>query len=306
MADIDVSFVMTVYNKAYYLPSVLKALLNQTGLKNPEYIFVDDVSTDESVQIIREATAGLKNVQIVVNDQNSGISRTTNKAIALAHGEYTRLLDSDDIFPLDSTEVLLDLARSNNADMVYGCFTKTGKEPQDLTDCKLEDFTYKYNPDALDAVLHGRFTRMGQLIKTSVLKAAGGADERAFIQDESLPLRVALHAHGAIKMSANVVLVPKEIGNFSGNKLQLDNDRFMAYYFMLADNRDTLPKDKLALMNLRAVSAYWKMVKKTHKFPYLHWGFKKYLEAKLLRPQPNMAVLQKMYGRFMGLKNIRR
>ena len=37
----DVSFVMTVYNKEYYLPAVLKALLNQTGLKNPEYIFVD-------------------------------------------------------------------------------------------------------------------------------------------------------------------------------------------------------------------------------------------------------------------------
>lgn len=40
MSDIDVSFVMTVYNKERYLPSVLKALLNQTGLKNPEFIFV--------------------------------------------------------------------------------------------------------------------------------------------------------------------------------------------------------------------------------------------------------------------------
>lgn len=36
--EIDVSFVMTVYNKEYYLPSVIRALLNQTGLKNPEYI----------------------------------------------------------------------------------------------------------------------------------------------------------------------------------------------------------------------------------------------------------------------------
>ena len=304
--DIDVSFVMTVYNKAYYLPSVLKALLNQTGVKNPEYIFVDDGSSDESVEIIREAVKGLPNVQIVVNEKNMGISRTTNKARALSHGEYTRLLDSDDIFPLDSTEVLLDLAKSNNADMVYGCFTKTGKKPQELTNCKLEDFTYKYNPDALDAVLKGRFTRMGQLIKTAVLQSSGGADERVFIQDESLPLRVAQKAHGAIKMSANVVLVPQELGNFSGNKLQLDNDRFMAYYFMLADNLDTLPKDKLALLYARAVSAYWKMVKKTHKFPYLHAAFKTYLMTKLFKPQPNMVWLQAAYGKFMGLKGIRR
>ena len=306
MSDIDVSFVMTVYNKEYYLPSVLKALLNQSGVENPEYIFVDDVSTDRSVEIIREATKGLPNVQIVVNEKNQGISRNTNKAIALAHGKYTRLLDSDDIFPLDSTEILLDLAKAHDADMVYGCFTKTGEEPEALTSRKTGDFTYKYYPDALDGILHNRFIRMGQLIKTSVLQASGGADERVFIQDESLPIRVALKANGAIKMSANVVLVPKEKGNFSGNKVQLDNDRFMAYYFAISDNRDTLPQDKLVLMYQRAVSAYWKMIKKTHKLPYLHWGFAKYLQVKLFKPQPNISVLQKMYNEFMSLKGIRR
>ena len=57
--EIDVSFVMTVYNKEYYLPSVLKALLGQTGLKNPEFIFVDDLSTDKSVQIIKDMTKGV-------------------------------------------------------------------------------------------------------------------------------------------------------------------------------------------------------------------------------------------------------
>lgn len=306
MPDIDVSFVMTVYNKEYYLPSVLEALLHQTGVKNPEYIFVDDVSSDGSVEIIRKATQGLPNVQIVVNEKNQGISRNTNKAIALAHGEYTRLLDSDDIFPLDSTEILLDLAKSNHADMVYGCFTKTGEEPQELTNRKTGDFTYKYYPDALDGVLHNRFTRMGQLIKTSVLQASGGADERVFIQDESLPLRVAMKANGAIKMSANVVLVPKEIGNFSGNKVQLDNDRFMAYYFAIVDNISRLPKDKLALMNKRAVSAYWKMIKKMRKLPYLHWGFAKYLQVKLCKTQPDLSVLKKMYDEFTRLKGIRR
>ncbi len=306
MPDIDVSFVMTVYNKEYYLPSVLEALLHQTGVKNPEYIFVDDVSSDGSVEIIREATQGLPNVQIVVNEKNQGISRNTNKAIALAHGEYTRLLDSDDIFPLDSTEILLDLAKSNHADMVYGCFTKTGEEPQELTNRKTGDFTYKYYPDALDGVLHNRFTRMGQLIKTSVLQASGGADERVFIQDESLPLRVAMKANGAIKMSANVVLVPKEKGNFSGNKIQLDNDRFMAYYFAITDHIKDLPNDKLALMYQRAVSAYWKMIKKTHKFPCLHWGFAKYLHVKLRKLQPDLSVLKEMYSHFMGLTGIRR
>lgn len=37
--EIDVSFVMTVYNKEYYLPSVIRALLNQTGLKKSRIYF---------------------------------------------------------------------------------------------------------------------------------------------------------------------------------------------------------------------------------------------------------------------------
>lgn len=105
---IDVSFVMTVYNKEYYLPSVLKALLNQTGLKNPEYIFVDDLSSDRSVEIIREMTQGIPNVKIIANKENRGISVRINQGIAEAEGEYTRMLDSDDIFPLDSTERCLN------------------------------------------------------------------------------------------------------------------------------------------------------------------------------------------------------
>ncbi len=304
-SPIDVSFVMTVYNKEYYLPSVLAALLHQTGLKNPEFIFVDDVSSDKSVDIIREMTKGIPNVKIITNEKNRGISVRINQGIREAQGEYTRMLDSDDIFPLDSTEKMLELAKKHKADMVYGCFTKTGKEPQKLEKEYLGDFTYKYNPNALQMILTGRFTRMGQLIRTSVLKEAKGADERVFIQDESIPLRCAPHALGAIKMTANVVLVPKELGNFSGNKIQLDNDRFLAYYYMIADN-PKLPIWAMKLLNKRAVSAYWKFYKKTRKNPCFSKVFFNYLRCKIMLPKPNLPALKKMRDEFLALENVRR
>lgn len=303
--QIDVSFVMTVYNKEYYLPSVLKALTSQSGLKNPEYIFIDDVSSDNSVEIIRQMTNGLKNVTIVTNPYNRGISARINQGIELAKGEWTRMLDSDDIFPLDSTETMIGLAEKTHSDMVYGCFTKTGKEPKELEACYLEDFTYTYNSNALDGVLNGRFTRMGQLIKTEVLQKAGGADERAFIQDESIPLRAAIHARGIAKMSANVVLVPKELGNFSGNKIQLDYDRFMAYYWTIKDNQGLRAK-ALHLMYLRAVSAYWKYTKKTTRCPMLSGAFLHYLGCKLLPLSPNTKYLDKMYKDFSLRTDVRR
>lgn len=304
-SEIDVSFVMTVYNKEYYLPSVLKALLNQSGLKNPEYIFVDDASSDKSVQIIKEMTKGVANVIIVENDHNRGISARINQGIALAKGKWCRMLDSDDIFPLDSTEKMIALAEKLPADMVYGCFKKTGQEPQELETCKLEKFTYTYNSNALMGVLTGRFTRMGQLIKTSVLQKAGGADERAFIQDESIPLRAAVYASGVAKMSANVVLVPKEIGNFSGNKIQLDHDRFMAYYWAIKDNTH-LSEKTMHLMYKRALSAYWKFVKKTDKHPCLHSIFRRYLYSKICNCQPDIKYLDRIHQIFAARSDVRR
>lgn len=303
--DIDVSFVMTVYNKAYYLPSVLKALLNQTGLNNPEFIFIDDKSSDESVEIIKKYTAGYPNVIIVENDDNRGISPRINQGIALAHGEFIRMLDSDDIFPLDSTEIMLNLARENDADMVYGGFIKTGKEPQELEKEMTGQFHFFFYENALPAVLKGRFTRMGQLIKADVLKKAKGADERVFIQDESIPIRSAAHAHGIIKVDAPVVLVPKEIGNLSGNKLQLDHDRFMAYCNMITDHPE-LDAPTLKLLYKKAVSAYWKYIRKTRMLPYCSQAFGVYLLNQMVPQLPNLRRLQKMKAEFEKLQGIRR
>lgn len=305
--NIDVSFVMTVYNKEYYLPAVLTALLGQTGLNNPEFIFVDDKSSDNSVNIIREMTKGVPNVTIVAKDKNDGISKTINQGIALAKGEWVRMLDSDDIFPLNSTSVMINTALKYHADMVYGCFTKTGREPMDLRQEYMEEtFSANYDKNAMHAVLNGRFTRMGQLIRRSALQQAGGADERVFIQDESIPLRVAMFAHGAVKIKANVVLVPKETNNLSKNTKQLDNDRFFAHYNLLLDYADTLDKKTSSHVYEKALSANWKYVKKNMTLPYLRADFFHYIGAKLFYTKPNYTLLAQMAQRFSALSGVLR
>ena len=276
--DIDVSFVMSVYNKEYYLPAVLDALLNQTGLQNPEFIFIDDTSKDRSVEIIREKTKGIKNVTIVAKEKNEGISLTINQGIMLAKGKWVRMLDSDDILPLNSTEKMIEIANKHNADMVYGRFSKTGKEPEELVREYIpETFDYRYEQDAIRAVLKGRFTRMGQLIDRDVIQKAGGADTRVFIQDESIPLRAARFSKGIIKIYTDVVLVPKETNNLSKNTVQLDNDRFFAHYNLLLDYYNDMDKDVAALVYLKALSANWKYVKKNLNHPYITADFFRYI-----------------------------
>ena len=169
-----------------------------------------------------------------------------------------------------------------------------------------ENFDYTYKPEALKTVLGGHFTRMGQLIKRSVLQKAGGADTRVFIQDESISLRAARLAHGIIKMNAHVVLVPRETNNLSKNTHQLDNDRFFAHYYFLKDYQNSLEPGILATLFAKALSDNWKFVKKNLSHPYLTTDFYLYILSKIFPLKPDFAVLDKMAERFNSLSDVLR
>lgn len=93
----------------------------------------------------------------------------------------------------------------------------------------------------------------------------------------------------------------QEDGNLSGNKIQLDHDRFLAYYDFIK-LRPRLDCDIRAKLNVRAVSAYWKYVRKISKCPTLTMTFPLYLYTKLFKPQPDMKKLDKMAQAFKSIK----
>ena len=57
----SVSFVIPVFNKEKYLTYVLDSLYNQTGSFKREFIFINDGSTDGSLQLLKSKTKDWKN-----------------------------------------------------------------------------------------------------------------------------------------------------------------------------------------------------------------------------------------------------
>lgn len=90
-----VSVIMSNYNTPEeYLRSAIESILNQT-YQNFEFIIIDDHSTDDSLQIIESYSD--KRIKIIKNEQNLGITKSLNRGLAVAKGEFVARMDADDI-----------------------------------------------------------------------------------------------------------------------------------------------------------------------------------------------------------------
>lgn len=88
-----VSVVMSVYNGEKYLPETIDSILNQT-FKDFEFIIINDGSTDKTAKIL----TSYDDPRIrIFNQENMGLTKSLNRAISLAKGEYIARMDADDI-----------------------------------------------------------------------------------------------------------------------------------------------------------------------------------------------------------------
>lgn len=97
-----ISIIITNFNKEKYLNKSLNSVINQ-NYKNLEIILFDDVSTDNSIKIIKK----FKNIVLIKNNRkkfNSGPLNQINgilQAFKKSNGKIICLLDSDDQFSIN-------------------------------------------------------------------------------------------------------------------------------------------------------------------------------------------------------------
>ena len=89
-----VSVIMSVYNGEKYLKIAIESILNQT-FENFEFIIINDGSTDKTEDIL-QAYDDLR-IKIINNGKNIGLTKSLNKGLKLAKGEYIARMDADDI-----------------------------------------------------------------------------------------------------------------------------------------------------------------------------------------------------------------
>ena len=182
-----VSIVITCYNYGRFLAQAIESALSQS-YPWVEVIVVDDGSTDNTQEIIREYKTRIR----YIYQENVGVSRTRNRGLSESNGTYVNFLDADDWLLSDKIEIQMRrFEQDPNLDVV-AC----GRYDVDEEGNIIATHAPAWGSDALDHLLNNVcFTPNSALVKRSALERVGGFCEEkiseSWTEDTDLWIRLA-------------------------------------------------------------------------------------------------------------------
>lgn len=131
-----ISVIMTNYNTPEaYLREAIDSILRQT-YANFEFIIIDDCSTDDSVNVLRSYRD--ERIILLQNEENLGLTKSLNRALAIAKGEFIARMDSDDISEPSRFEMQTAYLREHPRIIVCGTWAKL------FGDWKASGYSHEY------------------------------------------------------------------------------------------------------------------------------------------------------------------
>jgi glycosyltransferase involved in cell wall biosynthesis len=118
--DIKVSVAMCTFNGAPFVGAQLESILTQSRMPD-EIVICDDVSTDETLEIVKKFVARCpEKFRVFRNEVNLGCCRNYESAISRTTGDVIFLCDPDDVwFPGKVVEMLGMFAANPEVVLVY-------------------------------------------------------------------------------------------------------------------------------------------------------------------------------------------
>ena len=155
-----VSIITPSYNRAQYVGETAASIFGQT-YENWEWIIVDDGSTDNSMELLREYEAKDSRVKVFTRDRlPKGAATCRNMAVEKCDGDYLIFLDTDDLI---ESYCLENRVRTMNAnpDLDFGIY------PSTLFHSEAHDLKLWWNTD------NGEDLLMRQFLQDAICQGTG-------------------------------------------------------------------------------------------------------------------------------------
>lgn len=221
-----VSIVIPSYNHEKYVEQAIMSVVNQT-YNNIELIIIDDGSKDKSPDLINKLISEIDTPKRILfeTQSNMGLSRTLNKAIKIANGEFIGFLASDDLYLPNKIEKCMNVL--SNADS-HVCAVFSDGFIIDDNGIKMHNFYYKKNKKPWskniykELLLGNWIAALSLLFRKSSLLECGLFDENLEVEDYDILLR--------LSQMFTLEYIPKPLflyrvhySNYSNNKEKMNS-----------------------------------------------------------------------------------
>jgi len=233
-----VSVIILNYNGRKNLGKVLKNCLMSafdTNYPNFEVLFVDNASTDDSVEFVKKRFGQNPRLRIIQNERNLGFTEGNNVGIRNAKGEYIALLNSD---AKADPEWLKELVKAIHPPEIGAVQSKLLQmSSPDVIDCAggLIDY-YGYHLERGSGEKSSKYTETdeifyakgaGVLIKREILEKTGLFDPEIFMYFDETDLCWRIWLSGY-----KVLFAPKSIVyHASGSTASKLQEKTRSYYY---------------------------------------------------------------------------
>lgn len=133
-----VSIIIPCYNVEKYIDRCVRSLANQTiGIENLELIFVNDASTDSTLECLAKWEKQYpESIMVIDCKENHKQGAARNIGLQYAGADYIGFVDSDDYVSGDMYEKLYEKAEEYHCDVVTGLFVREENDGTIVMDAK--------------------------------------------------------------------------------------------------------------------------------------------------------------------------
>lgn len=178
-----VSVLVPVYGVEKFIERCARSLFEQTMPDGVEYIFVNDCTKDQSIEILEKTLEDYPHrkpfVRIIHHDRNMGLTSARNTSIDHATGNYICIVDSDDYVETNMLEVLYNKAIETDADIVTSKFYVEYSNRQELFVAPQEATKEDFLINMLESVTHSYWFRRiykRELLEKHHIRLGAGID----------------------------------------------------------------------------------------------------------------------------------
>lgn len=213
MKDPRLSVIMSVYNEPIeWLKQSIDSILQQT-FKDFEFIIVcDNPSYKDGIDILRSYSDKDKRIILVFNETNVGLTKSLNRGLAIARGDYIARMDADDISLTTRLKIQVEYLEHNPDVLICGSFVDMINDDGDYVRTPYIRTTYR---EIKSTLIFG-----SQLAHPTVMFRASN-DGKKIIYDESFRYSQDFALWATLIRNHKIINIPKVLVNYRYSSQQI-------------------------------------------------------------------------------------